>query len=250
MRLSLSSDLCTPEVHCVIGESAAARHNELSVRLRSRAAKKPSMPESAGSPHRHIGRRRAQPAFRCDERSRAGNFARLRSDRARSPGFSVRTCRIMSSPSSGSSEQLEKTIRPPGLTMRTALSSRRAAGLRASRCRPAISSRARPDGGGPCRSRNTARRAARHRRARPAAISAYRLRRSRRQAEPVEIGREPRQRLREEFDGGHPRAGGGELRGLAAGRRAKIGDAQALTSPNSRAGSAAAASCTHHAPSA
>ena len=45
------------------------------------------------------------------------------------------------------------------------------------------------------------------------------------------------------------RAGGGKLRGLAAGGGAKIGDGAAARSPNSRAGSAAAASCTHHAPS-
>ena len=51
-------------------------------------------------------------------------------------------------------------------------------------------------------------------------------------------------------DRGDLRAGGGELRGLAAGRRAEIGDARPLTSPSSRAGNAAAASCTHQAPSA
>ena len=69
------------------------------------------------------------------------------------------------------------------------------------------------------------------------------------QTEPREIVAQPREPAGGAVDRRDAGAGMRELRGLAAGRGAEIGDLRTRTSPSSRAGSAAAASCTHHSPS-
>ncbi len=70
------------------------------------------------------------------------------------------------------------------------------------------------------------------------------------ESEARQVLPQPLEPLRRAVDRGDARAGGGELGGLAAGRGAEVGDARPLTSPSNRAGNAAAASCTHQAPSA
>ena len=64
------------------------------------------------------------------------------------------------------------------------------------------------------------------------------------------IGDQPVEPAGRAVDRGDLGAGIGELRGLAARRGAQSTTSRPATSPNSRAGSAAAASCTHQAPSA
>ena len=72
-----------------------------------------------------------------------------------------------------------------------------------------------------------------------------------RQAGAGEVLAHPHHAAGRDVDGGDLGAGGGELQGLAARCGAEIGDAACPTmSPSRRAGSVAAASCTHHAPSA
>ena len=70
-----------------------------------------------------------------------------------------------------------------------------------------------------------------------------------RERKPREILPQPLEPRRRAVDRGDVRAGGGELGGLAAGRGAEVGDAAAAHVAEQRAGSAAAASCTHQAPS-
>ena len=77
-----------------------------------------------------------------------------------------------------------------------------------------------------------------------ASVSRFRL-----QRQPRQIFAQPRHAGRRAVDRGDARAGLRQLRGLAAGRGAEIGDGLPSMSPNRRAGSAAAASCTHHCPS-
>ena len=155
------------------------------------------------------------------------------------------------SPSSGSSEQLEKTMRPPGLTSATARSSSR-------RCSSASLAMSAGDfvqgtsgwrrtvpveeqGASSSTASNSSCRLV-CRAYRPATISASRPSRSRLLAEP-------RQPVLRDVDRGD--VGAGQRRAAPSCRRARRKDrrrACPATSPSSRAGRLAAASCTHHAP--
>ena len=179
-------------------------------------------------------RDRGRPAWcascRCgEERIRAGDLARAGPARARYRRFR----REKRATSSLALDRVERAVgkddAAAGLDQpRRRCAASAPAGRRACRCRPATSSRARRDAGARCRSTSRARRAARRRTVRPAAyfsISAWTISAS--QPQPFEVLRQPRQPVLRGIDRGDLGAGKHQLRGLAAGRGAKVGDALA-----------------------
>ena len=190
------------------------------------------------------------PSRRRDERIGAGDFARhhrverdvgmRREERARRALAFQRIERAVGK--DDPSARLDQPDRP--------VEQPRAADRPACRCPPAISSRARRDGGGPCRSRSRARRAARHRTARPAASAASASTISASQPQPLEVRGEPLQAVADDVDRRHRAPAARAARSC---RRAQRKDRRRAGPRHRRAGAPAApaaASCTHHSPSA
>ncbi len=167
---------------------------------------------------------RAQPALRRDERPDAGDL--IPADRIEADALRLR-CRIsatISSPSEGSSEQLEKTILPPGLTRSIARRSIRRCRFASLATSSGPSSMARPDDAAPFRSRNTARRGAPRRTVRRAVGEEVGLNEIGREAEPLQVGVEPPHPPRRDLQRGDACTGRGELGRLATRCGAEVGD--------------------------
>ena len=109
----------------------------------------------------------AQMPGRRDEFGRGRRPPPARTGTARKSGCRARKASAWASPSSGSSEQVQKTSRPPGSISAAAGRGGGPGGPRACGCPPRPSSRRRRDGGGWCPSPSRARRGGRRRKGRP-----------------------------------------------------------------------------------